>query len=783
MLKLKRHNARSVRMLVLLGGVLAVQTSLAQNALEEIVVTATKRTESLQTIPLSISAISGEELQARGMTEFFDYAVTIPNLSFGAATDGVLSGRSISLRGIQGSNTTGFYIDDTPITETIDPRILEVERIEVLRGPQGTLYGGRSLGGTIRQITRQPQFDVSESRLRTGLSSTDESSDLNFVVSGSTNVPLSSSAAAIFSILYEENAGAFDRAVGTIPDHLGAPATLDGSPRSVRRDVDDRTTLAAQASFLIETTSGWSIAPRLMYQKTELDGFPLADIDPDNFTQNRDFDTPEGGEDEWYLATLNLKKDFSAGSFVSATSYFDRQTFEFEGSGSFINFLQALPGEFGGFGLFDVIPVTPVASPIFQTLNFESLTQEFRFASDLSGPMNFVVGGFYQDTDDDEAFQPRNIASGLEDNFRLLQTTLGIPGPIEDIWPFGDLVFTSNRPSSVEELGVFGEVTYDFNDRLTGTFGARWFDTQVEFSERQAGLAAGVPLANDASLDTIAATTGGQTDSGFIFKAALEYELGDSTYLYGSVAEGFRIGGANGLIPDSLGCPQNLIDLGLEGVDTSQFESDDLVSTEIGLKMEPTTWSRLNVSLFHIDFEDIQQPVQLTCGFQFVGNFGAARSQGVEIEYTARPTDRLGLSLNFGYTDAEFTETTFGGALNSDGDALQFVPEITASAAFDYLVPNAWGAFDLIVNGDFSYVDDSISRVNSIERPRDSYEFANLRFRLANDRYGFTFFIRNLTNDIANLADNRSLAAETPGRPRFVVSRPRTVGLEFNVDF
>ncbi|MCY4563872.1 MAG: TonB-dependent receptor plug domain-containing protein, partial [Gammaproteobacteria bacterium] len=171
----------------------------AQPVLEEIIVTATKRSESVQTLPLSVSSISGDELRERGLTEFFDYAVTIPNLSFGAATDGILSNRTVSLRGIEGTNTTGFYIDDTPITETIDPRILDLERIEVLRGPSGTLYGARSLGGTIRQITRQPDVERTEGWVRAELSSSRHSDDLNYLVSGSFNVPFNERVAARFS--------------------------------------------------------------------------------------------------------------------------------------------------------------------------------------------------------------------------------------------------------------------------------------------------------------------------------------------------------------------------------------------------------------------------------------------------------------------------------------------------------------------------------------------------------------------------------------------------------
>lgn len=755
----------------------------AEGVLEEIVVTATKRSESLQTVPISVSAISGQDLEDRGLTDFFDYAISVPNLSFGAATDGVLAGRSISLRGIAGANTTGVYIDDTPITETIDPRILDLERVEVLRGPTGTLYGARNLGGTIRQITRQPTTEGFDARVRALVSGTDESGDANYSVFGSANVPFSDTAAGIFSVFYEDEGGVFDRRVGSIPDHLGAPATLAGEPDEIERDVDSKETFAAQVSLLFDVGDNLTIAPRIMYQNTELNGFPLADIETGNFDQNRDFNTEEGGEDEWYLATLNFNLETSIGTFTSASSYFDRETNETEGSGSFINFLQALPEEAGGFGLFDVIPVTPVASPIFRELEFTSFTQEVRFASDLNGPLNFVVGGFYQDTDDDRNFVPRNFATGLEDNFIELQQTLGIPGPIEDIFPFGDLVFTSETPTDIEELGFFGEFTYDISDRLSVVFGVRWFDTEVDFVSRQAGLAFGIPLADDADLDTIDPAIGSQSEDGTIFKGSIEYQATDDLFFFATVAEGFRLGGANTPIPDTLGCPDDLAALGLADLDTSGFESDDLISYEIGVKADLGDRNRVNATVFYIDFEGIQQPVQLQCGFQFVGNFGEARSQGVELEFVSQPVDNLNLSVNVGYTDAEFTQDVFGGAVNTDGDPLQFVPEWTASVVVDYTVPNAVAGFDAFGLVNFSYVDESLSLVNSEPRIRDSYEQLGVRLGLRNERYTATVFARNLTNELANLADNRSLAAETPGRPRFVQSRPRTIGLELMAHF
>ena len=770
---------------VLASAALVCTNAKAQTVLEEIVVTATKRSESTQTIPLSITAISGEDLEARGAVEFFDYATSIPNLSFGAATDGVLAGRSISLRGIAGLNTTGVYIDDTPISESIDPRLLDLERIEVLRGPQGTLYGARSLGGTIRQITARPNTDGVTSKFRANLSSTEESDDLNFLVSGTVNLPLSDTVAVKFSGLYEDRGGIFDRQVGTIADFLGDPASLAGEPTLVNEDVDSQAVIAFSADLLIQPNDNLTIRPRIMYQDTDLDGFPLADIDPDNFDQNRPFDTEEFGEDEWVLGTLNINYDTQYGSFTSATSYFDRDTFEGEQSAGFINFLQALPEEFGGFGLTEVIGQIPVDSPIFRELTFETLVQEFRFASDFNGPFNFVVGAFYQDIDEERNFEPRNEAVDLLGNFGQFFEAVGLGGiPPLELFPFGNTIFNSFNPSNTEEFGIFGEFTYDITDKLSVLFGARHFDTEFSFTQIQAGLAAGVPLPGDTPLSTVPPEFGNQEEDGQIYKIAIEYELSDSVFLYGLAAEGFRIGGANTIIPPTLGCPEDLEALGLSGVDTSQFQSDDLTNFELGLKADLSPTTRLNATAFFIDFDQIQQSVQLACGFQFVGNFGAAESQGVELELTSQLSPSLTLAANLGYTDAEFTETVAGGLVNAEGDPLQFVPEITAAVSLDYLSgAPVYGDMYFFGRVDASYVDDSLSLVNGLPRIRESYEQVGLRFGLQNEKYTFTIFANNLTDEIANLADNRSLAAETPDRPRFVISRPRTIGVEVNAKF
>ena len=781
---------------------LAVIADSASAALEEIVVTASKRAESTQTSALSITAIGEQEIEARGAVDFFDFAPSIPNLAFGAATDGVLSGRSLSIRGIQGANTTGVYIDDTPIRESLDPRILELQRIEVLRGPQGTLYGARSLGGTIRFISKRAQAGETFGKVRAGLSRTDESGDLNYFVSGNYNIPFGESAALFLSGFYEDEGGVFDRAVGTIADHQERPATLNGPANLVMEDVDGRSTLAFQASLLLNPSENFFIEPRILYQKVDLDGFPLADIEPENFVQNRDFNDAEGGEDEWALVSLNLNYETSYGTFTSATSYFDQEVFETEASGEFVNFLQSIPlNAFfkpisdeltsavvnAGFAadtdsIFSLAGVNPSSSPIFQQQVFETTVQELRFVSDFDGYYNVVVGLFYQDTTDEQNFIPQSIATNLNANVQAAFDRIGFDDSSMETFPFtNSLIFTAIAPTEIEELGIFGEVTFDINERLSLLLGARWFDTEVSFVQRRAGLAAGVPLPAGQTLADVDAQGGAQQEDGVNLKASIEYEASDSLYIYASVAEGFRLGGANSVIPTTLGCPENLQALGVQDVDTGSFESDDLISYEAGFKTDLSDSVRINATAFFIDFDNIQQSVQLQCGFQFVGNFGSAESKGFELEALFQPGENLALALNLGYTDAEFTETVTGVAIA--GDALQFVPELTLSANLDYSVADAFRGMDFFTRVDLSYTDDSISRVNSEVRNRDAYEQVGLRFGLRDEKYTFTAFMRNLTDEIANLADNRSIAAETPGRPRFVVSRPRTIGAEFSFSF
>src|SRR6185295_4168605 len=209
---MKRFNAFNTASLSALslvgsGAALAQQSA----ALEEIIVTAQKRSESIQEVPLSITALSSDVLEQRSVQSFADYGNRIPNLAFANTGDGIGTSRTISIRGISGDGVTGFYLDETPLPDSIDPRIVDIDRIEVLRGPQGTLYGARSMGGTVRLLTKQPSTDKFEGRLHLGVGDTAKASKQNYSADGGINVPISDTMAVRALGFYEKEAGYFKR--------------------------------------------------------------------------------------------------------------------------------------------------------------------------------------------------------------------------------------------------------------------------------------------------------------------------------------------------------------------------------------------------------------------------------------------------------------------------------------------------------------------------------------------------------------------------------------------
>ncbi|NQU31709.1 MAG: TonB-dependent receptor plug domain-containing protein, partial [Bacteroidetes bacterium] len=310
------------------------------SGVETIVITASKREESLQESGISVTTIGETELQRMGANTLIDFAVKVPNLGLAYEADGQFDSSSPAIRGIFGTNTTGFYIDDTPVNSSILPRVMDVSRIEVLRGPQGSLYGAKSMGGTIRMITVQPDLSQFEGSVHVSGSTVTEG-DNNSSIDAIFNVPVNDMFALRVTAYSGQNSGIYDREYQSswVEASSGATIPSPGPAFAIQENVDDEKYWGGQIAAKIVLTDNLTFTPKYMYQKIEADGLPFADNDAKNTTQLRFFNIEEPGTDEWSVLSGTLNWDTDAGSLVSTTSRYDRKTNEAEEETKFLQFL------------------------------------------------------------------------------------------------------------------------------------------------------------------------------------------------------------------------------------------------------------------------------------------------------------------------------------------------------------------------------------------------------------------------------------------------------------
>jgi outer membrane receptor protein involved in Fe transport len=779
--------------------VLGADTAAPSGELETITVTAEKRSESEQTVPLSMTTFSAAALQQKEINTFFDYATKVPNLAFAPTGDGVGTARTVSIRGISGDNVTGFYIDDTPLPDSIDPRVLDVDHIEVLRGPQGTLYGARSMGGLVRIVTKEPNLTTSDGSVHAGLSYTDRTNQPNWTADGVFNMPIIQDQVALrLSFFGDDEAGYFKRSFCTDP---AAAMALTCTPLATSgittvKNVGALNTYGGAAALTVKITDTLTITPRIMQQRASYNGFPLADyrsmpnngigypvpsgpyslprpLYPSSFTQARWFNVPEGGYDSWALYSIALNWKTGFGEFVSSTAYFSRKVDETEEESDFVYAaITSSPGP-------GLPPGRPEPSGIEEIKDYQRFVEEVRFASDLKGPIQFVVGGFYSDFHGRlplSAYYPGATVPGFD------ATLTGGAGEVTPGHP--DLIFAQDFHTDIKEPAAFGEVSFQPIDALKVTAGLRWYQVKTSASGYEEGAATG----GGPAIISPPFTT---TESGTNPKFEADYHITPDDMIYVNAAKGFRPGGLVPIVPP--GQPGTGTDCvaalkqanpNITIADTRSFRSDSLWSYELGTK---TSWFDRRLTFdaagFYIKWKNIQQEIFLSCGFQYVANAGAAVSKGGEMELRAKPTEPLELSLGAGYQNAKITETS-AASPQQVGSPVYQVPDWTGNGALTYTT-QLTGDWKLISGADYSYIGRSFAGSNSPANPRlrGSYRLINASFAFSRDKFQVALVGKNLANEVANLGDNRSIAAEVPGRPRLFVNQPRTIGVEFRQSF
>ena len=732
----------------------------AQEALQEVTVTAQRRAEDVQSVPMSITVLNATQLEQRDVASFIDYATTVPNLGFGYSGVGFSNARTISIRGVAGAGTTGFYLDDTPLPDSVDPRVVDIDRIEVLRGPQGTLYGARSEGGTVRLITQQPGDEFS-ARSHVGVSDTWNTVEPNYVADGSINMPLIPQKLDLRIVaMYDSEAGFFRRTFPTVP--------LGSTYETVDNVAANRTT-GGSVSLAWKVTDNFTVTPRILYQKSEYNGFPYSDhgtyevpppavtptnlnLDPNNFVQTRMYNLPEGGHDRWTLSSVTLSDHTDFGDFVSSTSYFDRDVFEVEDVSDYnYQILEA-----------------PFRTPISAGTTVHQFVQEVRFASRFSGPLQFVGGLYYEHTDGRPLYEPPAVAPGLNEYFGGTATS-----PADGLNPLNpDEVVATEEHQRTSEPAIYGELSYQISQPLKLIAGARLYRNETTSYSYQEGLVIGGPRITDPPATL--------TQSGINPKVELDYQVTPDKMVYATASKGFRPGGVSSAVPTVFGCAESLAQLGVTEDQTRRFKSDSLWNYELGGK---TSWLdrrlTLNGAAYYIDWKNLQQDILLSCGFGFTANVGSAKSEGFELEAHARPTTALDLSAGVGYEHAVITSSS-GNSPQQVGSPIYQVPDWTGNVSATHTLALT-STLDLVSNLTYAYVGHSWSANNDPFNPRlrEAYSLLDARFALTWEKYQLALVGKNLTNEHANLADDAGLGAEVIGRPRIVTNQPRTIGIDF----
>ncbi|HXY97948.1 MAG TPA: TonB-dependent receptor [Steroidobacteraceae bacterium] len=766
-----RYNIKSI--VVICVGILPLaQPAPAQQRtdttqLQEIVVTAQKRESTVQTTPISLTAVTGADIQDRGLTDLSNLVLSVPGVSVHTSGPGMTE---LEMRGVASvggnSPTVGFYFDETPLTApsatnegkiVISPALYDLNRVEVLRGPQGTLYGSGSMGGTIKLVPNAPNPDAFDATGETTLADTDHGG-FDYAQNAMVNLPFGDGLGAVRIVgSYSHDAGWIDRIViepGEFPppdptftirgNVLAAPVLTD------YHDVNDVDRTTVRISALFKPAEGLTISPSMFYQRMSSGGLPYIDSDPGTDAHYQPFDIAETYHDTFLLWSLNARYTTQSFEVSSTTSYWQRHepltqdTSESWETGLGLTGFTAAQGGIGAAWADE-------ENPTWQT------TEEFRIQSVGDSRLKWLLGYFYSDF-----YSAWNI---------VFPSTNGAA-----IFGSNDL-FSYFSPMPILQQSEFGELTYNITDPFAVTLGVRHYHYDAPVSLDQFG-----------ALTATVVTSTTETDQGFLPKVSLSYQADKDLLLYTTAAEGFRPGGGTGPVPTSgpLSCEAQLM---TEYGSTSfvpgpvSFESDHVWSYELGEKLRlADNRVTINGSVYYESWIGVQQVNALSsCGYVYTANAGDAQVKGAELEIQAIVLPELIVSANAGYADAALVSSTLIDAGFNPGTPIQQVPKWTSSASIAWRHSLGNGLM-LTARADNTYVGSRTDETFSINT-LPSYDLANIRAGVEGDGWSAMLFVNNVADKRALLNNITQDAVNLATYNRVAVSQPRTAGIDFNYRF
>lgn len=808
-----------------------------ESMLEEILVTATRRAESVQDIPYNISAVTGDALKDANVFSLADLTQTVPGVAFadlGVRSAGInnmliLRGLNANQQGgigafVQTINPAGVstYMDNTPLFTNL--RLYDIDRVEVLRGPQGTLYGSGALGGTLRFLFNKPDPSTFSASLDAGVSSTEDSDDLGYTAEGVLNIPFGDTVAMRLSGGYEKTAGYIDAnnlTVGGFRDpQLANPSDPFGTPLATyeKEDTDSADRWNIRAAFLWDISDSVQAEFIYVHQDDSSDGFSY-ETAPEvpgskERTHSQQYLSPLDREVDLYA--LEFDVDLGFARLESSTSF---STNEAKNSGS-LEGLAILNDFFSGGLAFGGYPATNgrLSGYTQQDSEDERFVQELRLISSGEGDLDWVAGFYYEDSErqtvdtitspgfadyayidghpyfsDPEFLQ--SLIPGLPEGFTFndlgifnyAQFLAGPPGFVTAEGLESEIFVGLKDEIDVEDMAIYGELTYRFTDKWQATVGARYFDV-----ENEAKLVSISPLfgarVSDDGMDPTGLSTGGEkdTDSDIIFRFNTSYDVTDDLMVYFNWAEGYRRGGSNAF-------PLN----GFNTEDPSllTYDADEAENWEIGVKGSTDTLT-YTATLFYIEWDSPQISGSfLPSGFPAVVNAEEAETAGVELEGTWRINESWLVTAGYTYTDAELTEdfATPPGPdgipdfVGLDGAELPGVPENIASLAVNYFQPiNFLGFTEFSGRVDYFYRDEVTTHISESTpdyRELDSYDIWNASVAWSNEQWRLSAYVRNIADEEGFSANLSTFKDVNPPDNLLFSVRPRTFGLTLGYTF
>ena len=715
--------------------------------IEVVRVTAQKRQEDPSKVAMSISAVSGEQMRAEHVDDFTDLTRMVPNISFTAASGNGGAGpgtSNIEIRGISsaaGAATVGVYLGEVSITVgnvytmgSVEPKFFDIDRIEVLRGPQATLYGASSMGGTIKFVPNEPDLKEREVSTYAEASST-KGGSANYAASVVGNIPLVPGELAL--------------RIGAQAQHTGGfISQVDGDGNVLAKDINQVSDQELRVALKWKPTSALTITPSLYYQKVDAKDISAFNLELPNYQAQKQVREPS--KDTLLTPNVTVNWDLGKVDLTSSTSYFQRK-FDRQQNGQAYNsyslstFLTSTDdGGNAPPALIDAIAGLP--SIVYLNNKVRQVSQEFRLASkpyDAALSPWTWLGGVYFSRQRTSIIENDPIF-GINDTFAQFGFSAEDPNILPDSFPgafANDNSFSGAFHYREKQASVFGELNYYFTPTLHGTVGARYLKADSTLDQKNGMYLAGAGNNSSSSMSSKAFTP----------KYAVTWEDDPANTVYASVAKGFRLGGTNVFVPPTT-CGPDLEENGIDkGPET--YAPDSLWSYEVGSKSRfLNNRLSINADAFYVKWKNIQQGVYLpTCAYTYNANAGEAVSKGIEFEIKAKPMAGLTLSASGGYVKAELSndkglENGIVGAVA--GAQIQGVPKYNAAVNAQYNF-SAFGDKSAFVMGGVQWVGSSKGSLNpeQTDYERPAYHTAHVSAGMAFDRFSVTVFVKNALDD------------------------------------